>query len=95
MLTGADLDTKRSLDGALVQISLPSQTQTSRQIAWVNVIGVTSAREKKKKTRERKPTRSPHQTSGRSRFSHYYHVKGGKKKKSGELKKSAELASLN
>lgn len=49
MLTEADLDRKRSLDGALVQISLPSQTQTSRQIAWVNVIGVTSARGKKKK----------------------------------------------
>lgn len=49
MLTGADLDTKHSLDGALVQISLPSQTQTSRQIAWVNVIGVTSTHMKEKK----------------------------------------------
>lgn len=46
MLTGADLETKLSLDGALVQISFPSQTQTSRQIACANVIGVT----RKKKT---------------------------------------------
>ena len=77
MLTGADLDTKRSLDGALVQISLPSQTQTSRQIAWANVIGVTSPYEKKKEKRkkewkkERKKetlTRSPQQTSGSSRL---------------------------
>lgn len=50
MLTGADLDTTHSLDGALVQISFPSQTQTSRQIAWANVIGVTSSNKKKRKT---------------------------------------------
>lgn len=53
MLTGADLDTTHSLDGALVQISFPSQTQTSRQIAWANVIGVTSSNKKKKKDRKK------------------------------------------
>lgn len=53
MLTGADLDTTHSLDGALVQISFPSQTQTSRQIAWANVIGVTSSNKKKKRKTEK------------------------------------------
>lgn len=87
MLTGADLDTKRSLDGALVQISLPSQTQTSRQIAWANVIGVTSPHEKKKK-KEREEEREKKHTLTTANFrqltlifSHYYHEKGGKRKK--------------
>lgn len=60
MLTGADLDTKHSLDGALVQISSPSQTQTSRQIAWANVIGVTSSNEKKKGKKENAHHRKLH-----------------------------------
>lgn len=62
MLTGADLDTKHSLDEALVQISLPSQTQTSRQIAWVNVIGVTSPPKKikRKKEGEKNPRHAHH-----------------------------------
>lgn len=102
MLTGADLDTKRSLDGALVQISLPSQTQTSRQIAWANVIGVTSPHEKKKKKereeeREKKPNTL---TTANFReltliFSHYYHEKGGKrkKKKTAGRKQGAEKVS--
>jgi len=64
------LDTKRSLDGVLVQINLPSQTQTSRQIAWVNVIGITSAHKKEEeeedeeeKGKKKKKKFSPQQTS--------------------------------
>lgn len=97
MLTGADLDTKHSLDGALVQISLPSQTQTSRQIAWANVIGVTSPNKKEKEKNKTKNTLSTATFREFSLiFSHYYHEKGGtKKKREEELKKSAELASLN
>lgn len=101
MLTGADLDTKRSLDGALVQISLPSQTQTSRQIAWANVIGVTSPHEKKKK-KEREEEREKKHTLTTANFrqltlifSHYYHEKGGKrkKKKTAGRKQGAEKVS--
>lgn len=80
MLTEADLDRKRSLDGALVQISLPSQTQTSRQIAWVNVIGVTSARGKKKRNTRKKALTTANFREFSLIFSHYHHVKGGKKK---------------
>lgn len=91
MLTGADLDTKHSLDRALVQISLPSQTQTSRQIAWVNVIGVTSTHTHKKSMLTPANFREFSLI-----FSHYYHVKGGKKTvKKEKLKKSAAPASLN
>lgn len=52
MLTGADLDTMRTLQWVLVQIKISSQTKTSRQIACANVIGVTSAHEKKKESKE-------------------------------------------
>lgn len=53
------MDTERSLDGVLVQINLPSPTQTSRQIAWANVIGVTSTQKKEReKERERKKKRN-------------------------------------
>lgn len=87
------MDMKHCLDGALVQISLSSQTQTSRQIAWVNVIGVTSG-EKKERKKNTLTTANFREFS--LIFSHNYHVKGGKKRReSGELKKSAELALLN
>lgn len=76
MLTGHDLDTKHSLDGALVQISLPSQTQTSRQIAWVNVICVTSTQ---KSTRKKNTLTPVNFWEFSLIFSHYYHVKGGRK----------------
>lgn len=90
MLTGANLDMKRSLDGALVQISRPSQTQTSRQIASASVIGVTSTNGEKK---EKGKTCTLQQTS-KSVFSYYYHVKGGKKneKEKQEEKKLSRAA---
>lgn len=92
MLTVVDLDTKRSLDVALVQISLPSQTQTSRQIACANVISVTSL--------HKKNTHTHTLTTANFRglpliFCHYYHLKSGTKKRWRKLKTSAKLALLN
>ena len=90
MLTGADLDTKRSLDGVLVQISLSSQTQTSRQIAWVNVIGVTSARGKKQNKKE-----SAHRSKLQGVLAYIFSLlscERWQKKKSEELKRKVSKA---
>lgn len=92
MLTGADLDTKHSLDGALVQISLPSQTQTSRQIAWANVISVTSPHKKEKERKKKHAQHSNLQGVLAYIFSLLSRERWQKRE---ELKKSAELASLN
>ncbi len=83
MLTGGDLDTKRSLGRALEQISFPSQTQTSRQIACAKC-----DRRNKKKGRNKHNTFTTADFREFSLiFSHYYHEKGGKKEEKAGPKK--------